>query len=700
MSCSSHDEESTLNKAAIAAFGSREKLTREVDRIVATSNELTEKSTTKASETLTLQSRSKIDPSPLPNRTVDLSLREFTGDHFGELLKTIEVTPRVLAATNEGEAIYNDESGIWMAFRAKPQISRVSRLMANNLALDPTGKQLLLQDEKTVVIQSGEDFKRIEVLDRCPPGRAMWTANPDELLFVMEDINFSATEKYRMHLQTNIYNLKTKKTSKTPWTPGVSYSAIGTLPASGLTWGHLLVPYQIDAMPAPLYVLNDAGLPIAPLTDPGKAADIDPSGDVDGNLAWVRTYRRGGNSGRAFYKSADAKAAPVQLTSWATERVALSPNGEYGAYIQDEDSGLHRIYLFTKADLKDKPGLSRGIEKIDQDFRDAVARVVDRLRDAFLREKPGDGLQVTEYGNILKSAPKPEQIEHMADELEEALRIEFNVELEDGSQGLAQLDAFFHEAGSYIAEEPPMILAVAGLIERRLGVRAEWVLDKDSNALSVDDPGFAQSDEMTYTAIAPFAIARERISGDLLLEKVVHDVVHDHVAPYYLVENFRDLVVQDIAQTEMAKAGSAALLASAESRLETFRGIKTNNNTLNLAMLTTSSKAHDNGLALLAASRLADSNPTSAKSLAAFASALNDAFYSDDAIHVYQQAVLLAPLDTDVRFGYADCLAGADKLDDAEREYVIIEALDASREIKDEIAGRIEMLKSLRGDSK
>ncbi|MCC6546947.1 hypothetical protein IT570_07240 [Candidatus Sumerlaeota bacterium] len=699
VSCFSGDN-AALNKPAVDAFGSRAAMNASVDELLEQSNEVTEKTSTKALDGLTLDSRGRKAVTPSPTPAAIPVLRRKITENLGELWKTEDAPPTALVVTSDGALIYPARGALWRQSTPGEE-SEVFKSDATSLSLDATGGKLLLQHQGGLIILSGPQFRQVQKIDHPPVGRPMWGLKENELLFVEEKINFSATEKYRIRLRSVAYDYQTGKTSIPGWNSELRYSTIGTLPAAGILWAHLIQYYQIDPTPASIYLLDDDGMPIAPLTNAGAAADIQPSGASTGAIAWIRTYRRGGVSGRAYYHSGDPESiAGVQLTSRPTWQVALSPEGEFGAYCVSNEEGKYEIHRFTRDVLPLKQSLFEDNAGADTAFRDAVARVVDQIKDAFLRENPGDGLQGTEWGgNILRSAPKPEQIDRMGDALETALGKEFGMVLDPGPGGLVQLDAFFDEAGSYIAEEPPMILALASHLERRMQATSSWILDGDSNALSIDDPGFIDTDGISYTALAPFSIARERITSGVSLEKSWRDALQNNVGPYYLAENFRDGVREQIHAAEIKKAGSAVLLENPGHRLRVYRDIKTNNNTLNLDLLSAAKKTGDHALTLLVASRIAQGNPASGKALSIFATALNDAFYSDEATKVYHQAVLLAPLDVDIRFAYADCLAGANLLDDAQREYEILKALDSTGTLKEELNGRFEMLQSLRAEA-
>lgn len=693
-SCSSGDDEA-LNKPAVEAFGSRQALAQLVGEVIAKSNSLTKESTVRVSDELVLESRVRIDPAAAPPAAPIPELRRSASGILGDLWKTEDELPASLVVTNDGALVYSARGSLWL--QSDPEnVSELYKSGASSLSLNATGDQLLMQQEASVLIFSGQRFQQLRKLPNPPAGHAMWSTRAGELYFVKEKLNFSAAEKYRIRLSATALNLETGETSTPRWNVELRYSAIGTLPAAGLMWAHLIQYYHIDPTPAPLFVVDDGGMPIAPLTQTQDAADVEPSADSKGNLAWIRTFRRGGNSGRAFFRGSDPDAKPLQLTSRPTWHVALSPDGRYGAYCTTNNDGKFELFRFQSDDIATHEDLFAGNAEADQEFRDGVARVVDHLREVFLHENPGGGLLETEYGNILKSAPKPQEIEHMSDALAEALRSEFNIELTDGPAGLAQLDAFLDQAGAYLTEEPAVLLALAGQQEIHFRAPVDWVLDKDANALSMDDVGFVESDGITATAIAPFAIARERISNGASMHKTLHDLLRDHDGPFYFTENFREAVMQEITRKEIAKAGGMELPKTPTERLNALRAQKTNNNTLNAMILASAGKSSDTALALLASSRIAQSNPTSGQSLRLFATALNDAYYSEEAEKLYRQVILLLPTDVDARFGYADCLAGRDRLEEAEQQYRTIGLLDATGSLAEEIKGRLEMVKSLK----
>ncbi len=687
---------------AAEVFGSRAELTSKLDQLMEKSEALTEASSVALSPdakgTVAWRPR-KMAPLPGESVPVDVALLPDVPPPPGELMATLDEIPAALAVTDEGWLVYTDHGKVRLC-EAEGKVSDLLSASATVLQLDGKGERLLAQDKDRVYVLSGKGFSERRLYDRHPPGRANWGEAPGELLFLADKIDFSATEKFRIEILAEGFDLESAAARPAGWEPLKRYCAIGTLPAAEMTWGHLSGHYQIDAMPAPLYLL-DQGTPIAPLTTTRKAADVEPAADDQRNLFWIRTYRRGENSGRAFFRS--GKSAPedcLQITGQPTYRIAAAPEGPWFACCVAAKDGGYELWRGRKADIEGNRVTYSLYGEADEAIRARVSGVVDDLRDAFLRMNPGGGLHETPFGYELNSVPKPEEMDRLADALEDSLGERLNLRLQPGIGALRQLDAVFDQAGSYVSEEPPMILALAAWQARALGTDAEWFLETASPSIAVDYNDPTSTDDLSYTALSAFGVARERISHGMSLYQTAKDLRSQPLRPIYLAENFRAETVQGIIQKELRRSGSAALTTPSQDRFAAFQSLKENNNALNAAMLNAGRMTKDQRLALLAAWRLAMGNPTSGRAIGQLAGVLMDNYYSEEALRLYRQAVALAPKDADIRFAFADCLLSHDLLDEAEREYGNVRLADEGGTYTADLPGRLNLVAEMRSGRK
>lgn len=687
------------DEPAIRVFGSRIALSEFVGDVLRASNELTEETEVTVEltegEPLVLPARKKQKgPSSLAYtyRPNNLSpLKPEVPKPVGELVVRYQASDMIrggnILVTNEGRVIVAGNTVRFSDDMASPILD----VEADHLQLNADGTKLLVQSHRDVWVLEGGNFEKQRLYKVHPPGIAWFALEPGRLLFVSETINLSAAAKRRIRLEAAYFDLETEEKIDAAWKPFGIYAKIGTMPQAGIRWGHLAQPYKIDPTPASIVIMDD-GTPIDYLTTPNEAADIRPAADSERNLFWIRTYRRGGGTGRAFTKQIGKTGArEIQLTSLPTHNVTVSPNGKHIAY-SVTNGQFFEIYRILKDDFPNHEETFRAFAAADRAMISKARGLMEDIRAALLELPAGAKLQEGGLGEELSMPPDEKTIDAMAGALRASLRSRFGLTTEPGMMEIANIDYLLDEMGDYLSETPPLIIALGGVVADAMPEGTRWFLDDAYNTLSLEVNELTSSDDMTYTALLPFGIARERLAGKLKLTRILDEITELSERPLYMVEHFSPTIMQAIETEEWRRSGMPMDTTTFGDFYEQLKGRPGENDVVNLIAISTGRAQQFSPLELRAAANLAKNNPASPEALRLLARTLSDLYYTHDALKLYRQAASLAPDDPHLRLAYADMLFRVDDLEEARKQYEIARRLDQPGVYTKTIEGRVRLI--------
>ncbi len=669
-----------------------------VSEILARTRELTRAESVETSRGLTLDalvSTRKTD-FQFDEPEFDLPARNLPPPLPGEVVHDTAVQPHDAVALNDGAVVVAKEDAVLLV---KGQ--RWSTLLdegADYLQLDAEGKRLLVQHRSRIWILSGVDFRDQKLYQEHPRGRAWWALKGNKLLFVEEQLNLDATQKRRIRLKLSSFDPESEEVREADWAPRSRYAALGTLPSAGKLWGHLSQAYQIDPLPAPLLELED-GTPKGFLTSTDRAADVHPSADQPGNLFWIRTWKRNGNTGRGYFRDApETPGSGKPFTARPAYTVSVSPSGEFIVYTIRNEQGRYEVRRIDRAALDMYESRLAAFRSANKELLSNALGLSDDLHKALRKTALGDAIREEGLVRSLDAPPDVETTREMADALRSSMAKRFGLEMEAGMPELVAVDALMERIGDYLDETPGLILALAGVFSEAVEESPAWYLEDASKNLNMDIMEPTTGDDLSYTAVAPFGIARERISGRLSLAEEAARINETAERPIYLVENFGAATLQGIEFEEWKKSGLPEDTFSLQQLNDYLDAVESNNDVVNLIIYSTARREKAEPLRLKAALALARENPTSSTALRLLGEALSDQYYTEPACEVYALAVLLDPRETGLRLSFADCLLSLNDLAGAEEQYDLIRLLDTAGIYEDILTSRYRLLKDFRAE--
>ncbi len=630
-------------------------------------------------------------PNPVPK------LREDSPPPIGEIVSRDPNETHSLAVGNDGTIYQSTVAGV-MAWELDGSAQGISDLVALQLQLDALGEQLLIHARGETLILSGDGFADQRVLPENLPGEKFGFLGPDELLITHETIDFSAASRQRIMLESFRYNLADSTWVDSGWGTSGRFSAVGTLPAQSVVWGHRISPYLIDAMPAPLVAISDGEL-TGYLTRTSEAADIQPSGDRLGRIYWVRTRGRGTKTGRAFYRSVDDKNfAGVQLTGYPTYHVAVSPNGEHGAFVILRD-GEFELWRFRSAALETETSTFAIYRNQDEAFRVKALTALEDLRAALVGAAGPTPTSETDYGLILNQPPSLQTVDAMSAALKRVVLEHFGFSLRADLTGLGELDSLLDQLDTYWPEEPATALAIGGFFAEAFPPEAKWELDTSTVYASLSFDDVSNDTDLGYSVIMPFAIARERLSNQRPLAARAGKLARELPRPIYYTENLSPKTVDKLLMNEYQRAGLSGKQAQVKTLFDQLSNMEPPNAALaDLAHRQAKAIKHAE-LKLYTAWHLANARPESGVALKELGDALWESYHSEAAIEVLREAVMLQPEDMHIRLAYADSLFATNQLDEAEKELGRVSLLDRSAVLDADIRARLRLIDESRESS-
>ena len=684
------EAEQALDKTAARVFGSRHALRQELVRLVAQSQRGTTVSRVKLGneEVLRLVPPPEFAIPMVPPKEVPVN---HLGPEsvLGETMTTTAAIPRAMAVAPDGSVVYEDSGKTWRV--ATPGATPVELYSAGALVLQfhPQSGELLLHAGQHSFLVAGPDYATLRPLPGNPAeGRPQWDmSRPGSLLFFYEHVDFNASDPDRIFLKIQRQGTDGGTIEPVAWATALPLAEAGTIPALGKMWAHAAIRYQVRPQPAPVVLLDDKNTS-ATVTFPGRAADISPDASTDGSLYWVRTWRRGSATGRAFVHAPKSSAVP--LTATATELVSVTADGTWlvvavrdgkGCRLVRMDRDTRRRAEEAVADITDPSATMReAAEVLDQGMKLELRRL-GRWPD----------LVKMDFGWILTSPPDRELTLSMGDRFRERLEREFGVTLSPGVTGLQEADRLLDEIAPYLEENPWVVLGVAGLYARALPQdRLRWLIRTQDNGLGQDVAAESATDGLSFTATSPYYIARERLTDDLPLHEAAKRLLEGNPDPTYLVENLTGSVLNLALLDELKRAAVDTTMTAVQ--LHDILRDKPPSPTVSLLALRAAHDVEDSDLALLAGWRLAQARPHSGRALGKLAQPLKDAGFMEEAMLLLNQAVSLDPLSPDLHFALADVLTMLDRLPAARAEYARALAADTDGSFAQDVADRLRLL--------
>lgn len=604
-------------------------------------------------------------------------------------------TPPVAMAAADGPALFfATEEGIMMWREGRP-VERVHPHTVTSLQFNADGSTLLARSGDEVHLFGGPGWRRGRRLDvDLPPGHVAWGVEPETLMIFREYIQFSPDEERRIFLDISRLDLETGRLSSAGWTAGTRLAAAGTLPQAGMEWGHLWTPYRIDPIPAPLFRMDDGA--VGPmLTGMDGVADIQPAADGEGNLFWIRTPRRGGAGGRAWWRNVNwPPRQEYQLTGRPTTNVAVTPDGEDLFFVTEGSESPWELRRATLRELEENRHRLEALRVEQARREELLAELEADLERDLLREDIGSHLRPGEHGPLLRAHPSPANIDAMGAALRHRLAESFGISLSPGGNAAARLDRVLGEAAGRLSEHPALIIAVASVYIDALPPGATWFLDRAATGtLSQDVSDTRHTDNLTFQGVLPFGVAREAISGRLSLAEAVREVRREGELPVYLLENLRGETLMALRLHQLAEDGFDAEVDTLGELMDLLES----NPTPALALLAVEQGQwhRRDSLALRGALRLAESAPASAEALGLLGDVLSTLYLLEEALPVLEQAALLDPQRQDLHLALADCLLTLDRIDEARERYAIARIADTGDVIEEVIEGRLRLLEEI-----
>lgn len=631
---------------------------------------------TKTSPLPSIELPSVGSPSPLP---------------IGTLLLKLSDKPNSMAINNQGGVIYATEKEV-VYYLTKHSAFSLLETPASWVQFDEKGERLLVQYQNNVYILSGENYSEKQTLSEVPSGKVYWGTEEDQLLIVHESISMDPSLKQRVAIELYLYDLKTETFSPHDWKPLSTWSALGTLPTLGKMWGHFSQPHLINAIPAKLAMIEN-GVPTGFYTDTDSAADILPCADNKGNFLWIRSYGYGSSSGRAWIRNLDDEKTPQwQITAEPTYQVAISPSGDYlGLCTLNNSTKQFEIRKSRVAFLEQNVEYFKFFQERDQSNRQKALEMEKKIVQFFsdaITENPT--LSRVEF----KEPPTQEMVRASQKIFAKYLKENFLLSIPPGIEGLMVLDLFITQAGAYIGETPPVILAVAGYFADAMSPDGKWMLDQATVNLSSGEIQQSSTDSLSYTAVLPFLIAQEAMAGRLSLAETALDLRASSKKPVYFVENLNADTLVRITETEWIRAGLSPTELNPEKLIKVIASGKATS-PVNLFSIDIGHDYELPDVSMQAALNLAKENPTSAQAMSLLASELVTQYKDDLAIDVLTAAIHLDPFDSYLYLTLGDSHTALNSLEEAEKFYLQARELDITETYSSVLTGRFELLEKL-----
>lgn len=684
--------------AVAYAVGSREALDRELEEIYRATMEMTRSTTARigeGSDAIEVPARKPHDEQALPATWSVAPPPLFPRPEYipGRRLFTLPSPPTAFALGDGGVVFYGDEDGLH-----RREEGRAARTILDGdvtfLQFNADGTVLLAKVGENVVFLDGPRFDTPrEHPHELPSGRVFWGLEDGQLLVASELIQFTSTEERRIFLDLYIHDIDSGTTRSARWPESHRLARTGTIPQLDMVWGHLWRRYQVDPIPAPLFLISDGEVG-GMITGMDGVADTQPTANRDGHLFWIRTPRHDSRSGRAWWRTPGegSTAEETQVTGRPTSHVAAAPGGELMGYVTEGSEGHWEVRLVQISELESRrPALGRvrethaGVEGKIRDFERALERDLPAL-------DVGKSIQPSEFGVFLLDIPTVADIDTMGGALRTRLREHFDVSLGSGHGAASRLDMVLREMGGRISEHPALILGVSSVFVDSLPGDPTWYLDSaTTGSLSVDvrDPRY--TDGLTFQALLPFGIAREAIAGRLSLEEITREVLTDETLPVFLLENFRTDTLLDLRLYQLRLDGYDAEKDSLGDLMDLLRDDDTP--ALSHIAIEQGMWMRREALALLGSLKLARAAPTSAEAMFHLGEALSLLYLLEEARPFLEQAVALEPQRVDLRIALADCLLTLDLIGEASEQYTLARKADTAAVYHDVLNAREDVLR-------
>jgi tetratricopeptide (TPR) repeat protein len=605
---------------------------------------------------------------------------------FGRACRTLAAPPPALAITNAGAVLFGDGSATWY-LAVDGSVRRLHDTTASVLQLDADGERLLLKHGSELVILTGPEFSRIERRTTLPvEGTAAWL-DAGHLLLARDHVVFTATERRRVVLDIYLYDLATGTAMPAPWADESPLAAIGTLPPLGIMWGHLVTPWRAEPMPAPILRLQD-GIVAGIMTGRPRVADTHPTAARDGALLWVRTWRHGSTTGRAYWKPPGlGEDGAVELTTAPTHRAAVSPDGGWLVVAVQGRDGVE-LRRASRAEVDAQLDAAR-TRRAATEARAARYQALEARLAARLAALPiGRSLLQADFGPVLADVPTPADCDLLADALLAELQA---LGLAEGADWPALEDALA-EVAPFVDEHPALVLAVGGLYARALGPDATWLLDTaTTGTLTADVSAVTLGDGLSHRVALPFGAAREILAGRRGLLRAAPSLAHAAGTPLFMAENYGEDTRRAVLDDLIARAGVDPL-AMGEGPLVEYLARPDAEPAVAMLAIRFGRIAGRPALRLAGAMALATAVPQSADALLDLGDALADSYLYEEAIPILERACIAAPESLDAHLALCDAhivvgdLAAATALLDRARE------LDPGGTEAELIASRVDLL--------
>lgn len=680
------------------AVGSREVLDRELEEILRASLELTREVTTTIGEgnrAKEVPARKPHDAQVLPTTWSVTPPPLFPRPEYvpGRRLFTLPDPPIAFAVANGGVVFFSDGEALYRRSEGR-QSTRILNGDVSHLQFNEDGSVLLAKVGEDILFLEGDDWGTIRTHPHeIPQGRVSWSTEPGQLLVVSDLVQFAATEERRIFLDLYIHDLETGATRGARWADSHRLAAVGTLPPLAMTWGHLWRGYQINPIPAPLFLIEEGHLG-GMITGMDGVADISPSANRDGHLFWIRTPRHGAHVGRAWWRGPGegAEGKELQLTGRPTTHISTAPAGDHVAFVLEGGEGFWEVRMTTINELEaHRPALER-LRTVHRGVEEKIRDLSRGLERDLLALDIGDSLRPSEFGTFLLDIPSPGEVDQMGEALRKRLVDNLGVNLGSGQGAASRLDMVLREAMGRLPEHPAIIMGVSSVLVDALPAGSQWYLDNaTTGSLSVDVRDTLHSDDLTYQALLPFGVAREAIAGRLSLEQTTREVLGKGNLPIYLVENFRTDTLLNLRLYQLREDGFDAEKDNLGDLMDLLR----DSDTPALAQMAVEQGLwmRREALALLGGLRLARGAPTNPEALFQLGEALSLLYLLEEALPFFQLAVELDPRRVDYRVALADCHLTLDEIDEAREQYTLANLADDAGIYREIIGARLETLR-------
>ncbi len=605
--------------------------------------------------------------------------------------------PFAVAITNDGDLFIASEEGLVVYESTTKEPSSIIEDPVKHLQINAKGDKVLAQSENRIYIveTKSHDFERVA---EKAEGQAYWHPQEDQLLIVGEEIQFDASVKKRIRLTTQIYDLKKQTIKETDWISGGRYASLGTLPTLDTIWGHLPEDYTIDPVPAPIYRLFE-GTPAGKLTDDNGTADLAPVADQNGNIYFLRTYRRGSGSTRAWVKLSDT-GEELQLTLRKTHHVAASPDGKWLVIVEDSNDQQASVYRTPGSEVLTQLEKWRERKRLEA-VEVAKAKFIERQIAEELADLPSGKTLYEDSGLLwLKEVPTEEEILLLSQKFEAVLQDTIGLEPLKTYEDLEAIEMYINRFDGLWSEHPALVIAIGGLIVNLTDGDATYIHETLTPVLSIDVDSPLESDQLSWTLVQPFGLARERISQGYSLVKTLSHA-RKAALPIYLVGDFTEEIRLEVDRRELQKRKiDRAVLSNPRQYFELLRNNQQfrTGTTLRYGYLI-GEESSDERLMLYASVLLAEKTPWSEEALQMLIDSLLEASYSKDASQIQEKLVLLKPEDAFNWLALGDSYAILNELEKARKAYNQARLVDIAQIWEADLQARFQMLENIKAES-